>query len=40
MQDLIANLRELLEPSAVLTGEQLGGKYSVDAARRVTAEDD
>jgi FAD/FMN-containing dehydrogenase len=30
MQDLIANLRELLEPSAVLTGEQLGGKYSVD----------
>ncbi|NNC65565.1 MAG: FAD-binding oxidoreductase, partial [Gammaproteobacteria bacterium] len=30
MQDLIANLRELLEPSAVLTGEQLGGNYSVD----------
>ena len=30
MQALIANLRELLEPSAVLTGEQLGDKYSVD----------
>lgn len=30
MQDLIANLRQLLEPSAVLTGEQLGDKYSVD----------
>lgn len=30
MHDLIANMRELLEPSAVLTGEQLGDKYSVD----------
>ena len=30
MQDLIAGLRDLLEPSAVLTGEQLGDKYSVD----------
>ncbi len=30
MPDLIANLRQLLEPSAVLTGEQLGDKYSVD----------
>ena len=30
MQDLIASLRQSLEPSAVLTGEQLGDKYSVD----------
>ena len=30
MQDLIANLRQLLEPGAVLTGEQIGDKYSVD----------
>lgn len=30
MPDLIDNLRQLLEPSAVLTGEQLGDKYSVD----------
>ncbi|MDH3506652.1 MAG: FAD-binding oxidoreductase [Gammaproteobacteria bacterium] len=30
MHDLIADMRELLEPSAVLTGEQLGDKYSVD----------
>ena len=30
MQELLASLRQLLEPSAVLTGEQLGDKYSVD----------